>query len=119
MEEPTAFEEKVVHNKARLPSFTLCPIQPDHSISNTSIESFGDIEKATEYVRYKYTIDYIEYRPYEQHKSIKTFYNDTSYGVWYFIPRISMDSPFEVIICLIWTPSKEHKIKHDWTNAVS
>ena len=49
--EPTAFEEKVVYNKARLPSFTLCP-WPD-TIRNTSIESFEDIENEIEHVRHQ------------------------------------------------------------------
>ena len=119
LKEPTTFEENVVYNKARLPSFTLCPTQPDHPISNKSIESFEDIEKAIEGVRYKYKIEYLEYKPYEQDKRAETLYNDTSYGTWYFAPQIITMSPFETVICLIWTPSREHKMKPDWTMAVS
>ena len=119
LKEPTTFEENVVYNKARLPSFTLCPTQPDHPISNKSIESFEDIEKAIERVRSKYTIKYLEYKPYEQEKRVETLYNDTSNGAWYFAPQISMLSPFETVICLIWTPSMEHQMKPDWTMAVS
>ena len=37
LEESTALEEKVIYNKARLPSFTLCPMQPDDAIINKSI----------------------------------------------------------------------------------
>ena len=119
LREYTVFEENIVYNKARLPSFTLCPTQPGHPISNKSIENFEDIEKAIEHVRSKYTIKYLEYKPYEQEKRNTTLYNDTSYGAWYFAPQISTMSPFETVICLIWTPSKEHNIKPDWTMAVS
>ena len=119
LKEPTAFEENIVYNKARLPSFTLCPTQPDHPINNKSIESFEDIEKAIEHVRSKYTIEYLEKKPYEQAKRNKTLYNDTSYGSWYFVPQTRASHPFESVICLIWTPSMEYKIKPDWTNLVS
>jgi hypothetical protein len=119
LKEPTTFEENIVYNKARLPSFTLCPTQPDHPISSKSIESFEDIQKAIEHVRHKYKIDYLEYKPYEQNKKDETLYNNTSYGTWYFVPQISVLSPFETVICLIWTPTMEHKIKPDWTTAVS
>ena len=34
LKEPTTFEEKVVYNKARLPSFTLCPGQINGTNSN-------------------------------------------------------------------------------------
>ena len=119
LREYTVFEENIVYNKARLPSFTLCPTQHDHPISNESISSFEDIEKAIEDVKYKYKIKYLEYKPYEQEKRFETSYNDTVYGTWYFAPQISMMSPFETIICLIWTPSVELKIKPDWTMAVS
>ena len=119
LKEPTAFEENIVYNKAKLPSFTLCPTQTDHPISNKSIESFEDIKKVINHVKYKYKIDYLEYKPYEQDKRDETFYNDTSYGAWYFVPQISVLAPFETVICLIWTPSMEHKIKPDWTIAVS
>ena len=59
--EPTAFEEKVVYNNARLPSFTLCPIQPDHPMDNKTIESFEDIERAKEHVRLRYKVMYPKY----------------------------------------------------------
>ena len=114
LKEPTTFEEKIVKNQARLPSFTLCPTQP---IGDKSIESFEDIDKAIEHVRYKYTLKYCEYKAHEQDKCVENEYNDTSYGSWYFAPQISVRFPFETVICLIWTPSK--KIKTDWTNVVS
>ena len=114
LKEPSAFEEKVVENQAKLPSFTLCPSQSIGPLSNKSIESFEDIEKAIEDVRYKYKIEYLEYKPYEKEKHAKTLCNDTSYGIWYFAPKISMVSPFEAVICLIWTQSREFKIKPDW-----
>ena len=117
LKEPTTFEEKIVNNQAKLPSFTLCPTQPDPPIGDKSIESFDDINKAIEHVRCKYTLQYCEYKAHEQDKCVENEYNDTSYGSWYFAPQISVRFPFETVICLIWTPSK--KIKTDWTNVVS
>ena len=114
LQEPTYFEEKIVYNQARLPSFTLCP-----SDKNESIESFEDIERAIENVRHMYTIEYEQFIPFEQTKRIENKYNDTSYGTWYFAPKIDIDPPFETDICLIWTPSKDYKIKLDWSIGVS
>ena len=119
LKDPTAYKEKDVNNKARLPSFTFCPAEPDDAKNNKSIENFEDIEKTIEHVRHKYTMQHGEYKPYEQDKTYESFYNDTSYGVWYFAPTISLDPPFEIVICLIWTPSKEHKIIQDWRIEVS
>ena len=116
LKEPTTFEEKIVKNQARLPSFTLCPTQP---IGDKSIESFEDIDKAIEHVRYKYTLKYCEYKAHEQDKCVENEYNDTSYGSWYFAPQISVSFPFETVICLIWTPSRKYIIKSDWMNIVS
>ena len=119
LKEPTAFEEKIVNNQARLPTFTLCPAQPHGTISNKSIESFEDIEKAIENVKDKYTIEYVEQKPYEQTKMVEKKYTDTLYGVWKFAPKISLTPPFEAVICLIWTPSIEYKLKPDWSYKVS
>ena len=120
LKEQTAFEEKVVNNKTRLPSFTLCPNEPyNDPITNKWIESFEDIKKAIENVRLDYTIEYIENKPYKQNTQVEDKYNDTLYGDWYFVPKISSIPPFEVSICLIWTPSKEFKLKPDWTFSVS
>ena len=119
LKEDTTFVEKVVENQPRLPSFTLCPSQPDHPINKKSIESFEDIEKAIEHVRHKYRIEYLEYKPFEQDKTYEAFYNDTSYGTLYFAPQINVRPPFEAVICLIWTPSRKHKIKPDWSYKVS
>ena len=119
LKEPTTFEEKIVNDQARLPSFTLCPTQPDLPIGDKSIESFEDIDKAIEHVRYKYTFQYCEYKAHEQDKCVENKYNDTSYDSWYFAPQISIRSPFETVICLILTPSREYIIKTDWMNIVS
>ena len=119
MDEHTTFEETVVENEARMPSFTLCPSHPDDPTSNKSIRNFEDIEKAIEHKRQFYSMAYAEYKPYEQTKRNKHLYDDTSYGIWYFAPKINLDPPFEIIICLIWTPSKERKIKPDWSVVVS
>ena len=120
LKEQTAFEEKVVKNKTRLPSFTLCPNEPYYDpITNKSIESFEDVKKAIENVRVRYTMEYREYKPYEQYTTVEDKYNVTSYGDWYFVPKISTGLPFQATICLIWTPTKEYKIKHDWSFSVS
>ena len=74
LQEPTYFEEKVVYDQTRLPSFTLCPSGTDR---NESIESFEDIERAIENIRYKYTIEYEQFVPYEQTKKVENKYNDT------------------------------------------
>ena len=47
-EEPTAFDEKIVKGDAILPSFTLCPNQPDDPHNDKSIESFEDVTKSLE-----------------------------------------------------------------------
>ena len=70
-------------------------------------------------MRVHYTIEYKEYKPYEHQTTVEGNYNDTSNGDWYFAPKISSFFPFEASICLIWTPSKEFKIKPDWTFSVS
>ena len=120
LKEQTTFEEKVVNNRTRLPSFTLCSIEPySDPITNKSIESFEDIKKAIENVRVNYIIEYAEYKPYEQSTKVEDRHNNTSYGDWYFVPKISDFFPFEASICLIWKPSKEYKLKPDWTFSVS
>ena len=119
LKEPTAFEEKVVYNKARLPSFTFCPTKLDDTSSNKSIENFEDIEKAIENDTHKYKILFSEQKPYEKEKIVENKYNDTAYGVWYFAPRISPFPPYEIVLCLIWTPSREPKMKPDWNIIVS
>ena len=120
LKKQTTFEEKVAYNKARLPSFTLCPSEPYYDpITNKSIESFEDIKKAIENVRVNYTIEYGQSKPYEQFTLVEDKYNDTTFGDWYFVPKISSLGPFEAAICLIWTPSKEYKLKPDWSFSVS
>ena len=57
MEEHTTFEETIVENEARIPSFTLCPDRPDqNSISNKSIERFEDVLEEIENAKTKYKI---------------------------------------------------------------
>ena len=119
MDEHTTFEETIVENEARIPSFTLCPSQPDDPTSNKSIRNFEDVEKAIENVRDRYTIITTEFKPYEDNNYVENKYNDTSSGIWYFAPKVSSIPPFEIVICLIWTPSREHRIKPDWSIAVS
>ena len=120
LKESTTFDEKVVYNKTRLPSFTFCPSEPYYDpITNKSIASFEDINKAIENVRIEFTIEYMEYKPYEESETVEDKYNGTSHGDWYFVPKISMVHPFEASICLIWTPNKEYKLKPDWSIYVS
>ena len=114
MNEHKIFDEKIVENEAQLPSFTLCPTEPEDPISNGSIENFEDIQKAIEK-----TIINTEHKPYEEFKIVEEKYNGTSNGVWYFAPKISTDFPFQAVTCLIWTPSRNFKLKPDWSVSVS
>ena len=119
MNDYTTFDEKIVENEAQLPSFTLCPTEPEDPSSNGSIENFEDIRKAIEETIINYNIKYTEHKPYEEFKTVEEKYNGTSNGVWYFAPKISTDSPFEAVICQIWTPSRNFKLKPDWSVSVS
>ena len=52
MDEPTAFEERILDDKTIFPSFTLCPNKLEDS---HSIESFEDVAKEMEIAKSKYT----------------------------------------------------------------
>ena len=119
MNEHTTFDEKIVENEAQLPSFTLCPTVPYDPVSNISIENFEDLQKAKEKTIINYNIKYTEHKPYEEFKTVEEKYNDSSNGVWYFAPKISTDFPFEAVICLIWTPSRNFMLKPDWSVSLS
>ena len=115
-EETTTFDEKVVKGEAILPSFTLCPNQPEDP--DQLIESFEDVTKTIKIVRSMYTIAYYESKPYKEMRTVIEKFNDTSYGVWYFAPRINGIQPFQSVICLIFTPSKRFRLKKDWSFSV-
>jgi hypothetical protein len=117
-EEPTAFDEKVVEGKAILPSFTLCPNQPNHPRNDKAIESFEDVTRTIKSVRSMYTIAYYEFKPYEETTAVYEKFDNNSYGVWYFAPRINSVPPFLTVICLIFTPSKNYRLKQDWNFSV-
>ena len=115
MDEQSAFEEKNVENGRKLPSFTLCLWpglnQPDNP-GNNAIESFEDVASAIKNVESKFTIKYSDYDPMYEKKIQKIEkYNDTLDSVWYFVPKISIRSPSEDAICLIWRPSTESRPK--------
>ena len=114
-DEPTAFEESVVLRKAKLPSFTLCPSQPG---SSKPIQDFEDVTKAIEVAKNKYTIQIILSKAYEKFKYLNESYSNTLKNIWYFAPKISIDEPFETVICLIWTPFKEHITDPDYSTWV-
>ena len=115
-EETTTFDEKIVKDEAILPSFTLCPNQPDDP--DQLIESFEDVTKAIKSVRSMFTIVYTESKPYEETRTVIEKFNNNSFGEWYFAPRISSYPPFQTVICLIFTPSKSYRPKKDWTFSV-
>ena len=115
-EETTAFDEKVVKGKAILPSFTLCPNQLDDT--DEQIKSFEDVTKAIKNVESMFTIVYTESKPYEETRTVIEKFNNNSYGVWYFAPKISSYPPFQTVICLIYTPSRTYKHKQDWSFSV-
>ena len=52
MDEPTAFEERILDDKTIFPSFTLCPNKLEDA---HSIESFEDVAKEMEIAKSKYT----------------------------------------------------------------
>ena len=81
MNEHTTFDETIVENEARLPSFTLCPTEPEDPISNGSIENFEDIQKAIEKTIVNYNIKYTEHKPYEEFKTVEEKYNCITNGV--------------------------------------
>ena len=51
MNEPTAFEEKLSNNQTILPSFTMCPYEPE-TTKYSSIRSFEEILEAIEELKY-------------------------------------------------------------------
>ena len=105
MEEQSAFEETIVENERKLPSFTLCPKQNG---ANKSIASFEDVATAIKNVESKFQIQYSDYdKNFERSTPMVETYNNTLDSVWKFVPKISMRTPSEDAICLIWTPSKE------------
>ena len=106
MNEQTAFEETSVKNNKKLPGFTVCPVS--NPSDNKSMESFEDVATAIKNVQSKFTIQYSDYdRNFERPIPIVENYNNTLDSVWKFVPKISMRTPSEDAICLIWTPSKE------------
>ena len=52
MDEPTAFEERILDNKTTFPSFTFCPTALEDS---HSIKSFEDVAKEIQIAMSKYT----------------------------------------------------------------
>ena len=114
MEEHTTFEETIVENGARLPSFTLCPNSNEYS--NKSIESFEDVVEEIENSKKRYKIKYDEWNPTERNIVNETF-NQTLNKNWYFAPTISDKN--ETLICLITSPFGDKKIPSDWNIRVS
>lgn len=57
VEEPTAFDERMIENDARFPSFTLCSFEERYFKPGTQdhIESFEDVMTAFEFAKTKYT----------------------------------------------------------------
>ena len=57
VEEPTAFDERMIENDARFPSFTLCAYEESDIEPGTQdhIESFEDVMTAFEFAKTKYT----------------------------------------------------------------
>ena len=108
IEESTTFDEAFVVNETRFPSFTLCPI--DGSFGNKSIESFLDVAEEIENAKTKYKMQYTEYKPYEELKVVDVTYNQTLNIDWYFAPKVHPFAPFGIVICLIVTPLRHHKL---------
>ena len=64
MNEPTAFEENLLDNHTILPSFTMCPYQPE-TAKYSSIGSFEEILEAIVETRNNYSFLYFEEKSYE------------------------------------------------------
>ena len=117
MEESTTFDETFVGNEAKFPSFTLCPF--DNSNRIKSIESFEDVAEEIKNAKMNLKIRYYQRKPYEETRIVDETYNQTSNNNWYFAPRISEQSPYETVICLIMSPFRDHELNPDWVNNVS
>ena len=113
MEEHTTFEETIVENGARFPSFTLCPDSNEYN--NKSIESFEDVIKEIKNSKRRYNIKYSEYKPNET-KIVNETFNQTLNNDWYFAPRIRAN---ETLICLIISPFGYQKTPPDRVFRVS
>ena len=75
MEEQSAFEETIVENERKLPSFTLCPKQNG---ANKSIASFEDVATAIKNVESKFQIQYSDYdKNFERSTPMVETYNNT------------------------------------------
>ena len=118
MEESTTFDEAIVDNEARFPSFTLCPAF-GNSYSNKSIESFEDVAEEIENVKMNIKFWSSEYQSYEGTKIEVETYNQTLKNDWYFAPTTSDYPPYKTIICLIMTPYRDHKYHPDRSYTVS
>ena len=109
--ENSTFIETTDGTEAKLPSFTLCPYPPKKSNSSNMIESFEDVTKEIEDVKIKYNITYLEYKAFEEKRIANETYNTTSNNDWYFAPKIIDISPFEIVVCLIWTPDMKREME--------
>ena len=114
MEERTTFEETIVENGARFPSFTLCPDSNEYS--NKTIESFEDVINEIKSTKRRYKIKYHESNPNEGTKIVNETFNHTLNNNWYFAPTISAN---ETLICLIISPFGDQRIPPDWSVRVS
>ena len=117
IEESTTFDEAFVGNEAIFPSFTLCPAYAIYR--NKSIESFEDVEEEIMNVKMNFKMTYYEFKSYEDPKIVEETFNETLNSNWYFAPRISEYSPYEIVICLIMTPYGDRKPNPNLKNAVS
>ena len=114
MEEHTTFEETIVENGARFPSFTLCPDSNEYS--NKTIESFEDVIKEIENSKRRYKIKYYESSSNEGSQIVNETFNLTLNNDWYFAPTIRAN---ETLICLIISPFGDKKRPPDWSARVS
>ena len=64
MNEPTAFEEKLLENNTILPSLTMCP-QGSENAKYSSIRSFEEVLEAIEDTKNNYSFLYFKGKSYE------------------------------------------------------
>ena len=109
-DEQSAFEETINEKERKLPSFTLCPKKYKYTKGNKALESFDDVTTEMKNIASNFTIKYLDYdyNLGEGKPKIENYDRQLD-SVWKFVPKISIISPTEDVICLIWTPSKERR----------
>ena len=71
---------------------------------------------------YEYNVIFDDSIPYDNlmdPKVLQENFNTTRDDAWQFVPSISRDEPFKVVICLIWSMPIDYQLSSDLTYEVS